>query len=154
MNPRPRWVAQTEETIDDHTAPPPGGRKYATRGGDGGRDERASLRHEQQEEMSQSWFGFGQITDAQFKGGIVGLVIGAVVGALLLMPLGFIGWSGLALGWRLAIAALCGALGGSAAAAVYLGGRQPELEGETRDADDRPSIGTSLRDPGTDARGR
>jgi hypothetical protein len=153
MNPRPRWVAQTEESIDDHTAPVPGGRKYAPEG-KGGPDDRASLRHEQQEEMSQSWFGFGQITDAQFKGGIVGLVIGAVVGALILIPLGFIGWGGLALGWRLAIAALCGALGGAAAAAVYLGGRGPELEGETTDADERPSIGTSLRDPGTNARGR
>jgi hypothetical protein len=153
MNPRPRWVAQTEESIDDHTAPVSGGRKYAPEG-KGGPDDRASLRHEQQEEMSQSWFGFGQITDAQFKGGIVGLVIGAVVGALILIPLGFIGWGGLALGWRLAIAALCGALGGAAAAAVYLGGRGPELEGETTDADERPSIGTSLRDPGTNARGR
>ena len=153
MNPRPRWVAQTEESIDDHTAPVPGGRKYAPEG-KGGPDDRARLRHEQQEEMSQSWFGFGQITDAQFKGGMVGLVIGAVVGALILIPLGFIGWGGLALGWRLAIAALCGALGGAAAAAVYLGGRGPELEGETTDADERPSIGTSLRDPGTDARGR
>lgn len=153
MNPRPRWVAQTEESIDDHTAPEPGGRKYAPEG-KGGPDDRARLRHEQQEEMSQSWFGFGQITDAQFKGGMVGLVIGAVVGALILIPLGFIGWGGLALGWRLAIAALCGALGGAAAAAVYLGGRGPELEGETTDADERPSIGTSLRDPGTDARGR
>jgi hypothetical protein len=81
-------------------------------------------------------------------------VICAVVGALILIPLGFIGWGGLALGWRLAIAALCGALGGAAAAAVYLGGRGPELEGETTDADERPSIGTSLRDPGTNARGR
>jgi hypothetical protein len=152
MNPRPRWVAQTEETVDERTAPPPGGRKYAPEGD--GPGDRASLRHEQQEEMSQSWFGFGQITDAQFKGGIVGLAIGAVVGALILLPLGFIGWGGLALGWRLAVAALCGALGGSAAAAVYLGGRGPELEGETKDADDRPSIGTTLRDPGTDARGR
>ncbi|HEX6425649.1 MAG TPA: hypothetical protein VFZ79_19325 [Acidimicrobiales bacterium] len=152
MNPRPRWVTHSEETVDEHTAPPSGGRKYAPEGD--GPGDRASLRHEQQEEMSQSWFGFGQITDAQFKGGIVGLAIGAVVGALILLPLGFIGWGGLALGWRLAIAALCGALGGSAAAAVYLGGRGPELEGETKDADDRPSIGTTLRDPGTDARGR
>jgi hypothetical protein len=37
---------------------------------------------------------------------------------------------------------------------MYLGGREPELEGETLDADDRPSIGTTLRDPHTDARGR
>jgi hypothetical protein len=35
-----------------------------------------------------------------------------------------------------------------------MGGRQPELEGETVDADGRPSVGTTLRDPGTDARGR
>jgi hypothetical protein len=35
-----------------------------------------------------------------------------------------------------------------------MGGREPELEGETLDADGRPSIGTTLRDPHTDPRGR
>ncbi|HEX6421008.1 MAG TPA: hypothetical protein VFZ77_21070 [Acidimicrobiales bacterium] len=153
MRRRRHWAAEAEETIDEHTAPPPGGRKYVPPEAAGATD-RATLRHEQREEMARSWFGFGQITDAQFKGAAAGMVVGAVAGALLLLPLGFIGWGGLALGWRLAIAALCGALGGSAAFAIYLGGRQPELEGETQDADARPSVGTTLRDPGTDARGR
>jgi hypothetical protein len=52
------------------------------------------------------------------------------------------------------IAAMCGALAGSTALAVYLGGREPELEGEVQDVDDRPSIGTTPRDPRTDRRGR
>ena len=56
--------------------------------------------------------------------------------------------------WRLGIAALCGALAGSTALALYMGGREPELEGEMQDADRRPSIGTTLRDPSTDERGR
>jgi hypothetical protein len=43
---------------------------------------------------------------------------------------------------------------GGVGGALYLAGPEPELEGETLDADDRPSIGTTLRDPHTDARGR
>jgi hypothetical protein len=150
---RPKWLNQAEEAIDEQTAPPPGERKYSG-GGHAHTDQRRVLRHEQQEETTQAWYGLGLLTDAQLKGGLVGIVLGALVGAVLFLPVGLIEWGDLGLGWRLGIAALCGALAGATACAVYLGGREPELEGETRDVDDRPSIGTTLRDPHTDARGR
>jgi hypothetical protein len=139
--------------IDEHTAPEPGDRKYAA-GPDAHTTDRDVLRHEQQEEVAQSWLGLGFLTDAQFKGGLVGTVVGGLIGAVLFLPLGFIGWGDLALGWRLAVAAMCGALAGSVGLAIYMGGREPELEGEMQDVDQRPSDGTSLRDPHSDERGR
>ncbi len=153
MTRRPRFVRRSEDVIDEHTEPPAGDRKYV-HGPSAGSTDPEVLRREQQDEAAQSWAGFGAITDAQFKGGVVGIAAGTVAGALLFLPLGLIGWGGLAIGWRLAIAALCGALAGTTAMALYLGGRRPELEGETQDADDRPSVGTTPRDPRTDARGR
>jgi hypothetical protein len=153
MTRRPKWLARAEDTIDEHTAPAPGERKYAT-GPTARSADRGALRREQQDEVAESWFGVGFLTDAQVKGGVAGIVLGAVVGAVLFLPLGFISWGGLALGWRLAVAALCGALAGSTACAVYLGGREPELEGEMQDLDGSPSSSTTLHDPGTDARGR
>lgn len=153
MTRRSRIVNRTEQALDDRTAPQPGDRKYVT-GAEAGSTDREVLRHEQQDEVAQSWFGLGLVTDAQLKGSVFGTVLGGLVGALLFLPLGFIGWGGLGLGWRLGIAALCGALAGSTALALYLGGRAPELEGEMQDVDRRPSIGTTLRDPHTDDRGR
>lgn len=153
MTERPNWVAKSEETVDEHTAPGDGERKYA-HGADAHTKDPDVLRHEQQEEIAQSWSGFGLVTDGQAKGGLVGIVIGAVVGAVLFLPLALIEWGDLGIGWRLGAAALCGALAGSTALAVYMGGRRPELEGETQDVDDGPSIGTTLRDPHSDDRGR
>ena len=117
-------------------------------------DRRTALRREQHDEVAESWFGLGVMTDGQFRGGLAGLGIGAVVGALVFLPLGLFSWAGIGLGWRLAIAALCGAIGGATALAVYLGGGEPELEGEMQDVDGRPSIGTTCRDPHADAHGR
>ena len=153
MTRRPKWIDRAEGTIDEHTAPPEGERKYAT-GPAAQSADPAALRREQQDEVAESWFGTGFLTDAQLKGGVVGIVIGAIVGALLFLPLGFISWGDVALGWRLAAAALCGALAGSTAMAVYMGGREPELEGEMRDRDGSPSSSTTMHDPGTDPRGR
>lgn len=150
---RSTWVERTEDAIDDRTAPAPGDRKYAT-GPSAATADRDVLRQEQQDEVAQSWLGLGALTDAQFKGGLAGTLVGGVIGALLFLPLGLIEWAGLGLGWRMLIAAVCGALAGGTAPAVYLGGREPELEGEKRDVDDRPSIGTTPRDPRTDRRGR
>ncbi len=148
-------MERAQEVIDDHTAPPPGERKHAA-GPGAHSDDRSALRREQQEEAAQAWAGpgFGAMTDAQVKGLVLGAIVGGLCGALLFLPLGVIGWGDISLPWRLGVAALCGALAGGVAGAVYLGGREPELEGETRDVDDRPSIGTTLRDPHTDARGR
>jgi hypothetical protein len=58
------------------------------------------------------------------------------------------------LAWRLLIVLLVGAVAGSTVGVVYLGGRMPELENETMDADGRPGIGTTGRDPDHDHRGR
>lgn len=55
---RPQWVARTEEAIDEHTAPAPGERKYAT-GDEAHTVDREVLRHEQQEEIAHSWYGLG-----------------------------------------------------------------------------------------------
>jgi hypothetical protein len=153
MTHRPEFIDETERRVDQRTAPRPGERKYAT-GARARTTRRDALRAEQQDEIAHSWFGLGFLTDGQLRGGLAGTVVGGLIGALLLLPLGFFAWGGLALGWRLAVAALCGALAGATAMAVYLGGREPELEGEMRDLDDRPSIGTTMRDPHTDARGR
>jgi hypothetical protein len=152
---RPGWVQRTEEVIDDHTAPPTGERKYAA-GTRARTTDRDALRREQQDEAAQAWAGpgMGAMTNAQVKGLVLGAILGGLCGALLFLPLGLIGWGDISLPWRLGLAALCGAFAGGVGGAVYLGGREPELEGETQDVDDRPSIGTTLRDPHTDARGR
>lgn len=150
---RPDWVGKTEETIDEHTAPAPGERKYA-RGDEAHTRNRRVLRHEQQDEMAQSWYGLGFLTDAQFKGALIGALVGGVLGAVIILPFGAFGWDGTSLAWRLGIAALSGALAGATGVALYLGGREPELEGETQDVDEGPSVGTTMRDPNTDERGR
>ena len=148
-------MQRTEEAIDDHTAPPPGERKYAA-GPQAHTADRRALRHEQQDEAAQAWAGpgFGAMTNAQVKGLVLGAILGGLCGALLFLPLGVIGWGDFSLPWRLGLAALCGAFAGGVGGALYLGGREPELEGETRDVDGRPSVGTTLRDPHTDDRGR
>jgi hypothetical protein len=147
--------ARVEEAVDEHTAPAPGDRKYVT-GADAQVPDRGVLRREQQDEAAESWAGpgLGPMTDAQTKGLVVGSLVGGLVGAIIFLPLGLISWGGLEIGWRLAVAALAGALAGGTGMALYLGGRQPELEGEARDVGDRPSIGTAPRDPHTDERGR
>jgi hypothetical protein len=148
-------VQRTEAAIDDHTASPPGERKYAA-GPRAHTGDRRALRREQQDEAAQAWAGpgFATMTDAQVKGLVLGAILGGLCGALLFLPLGMIGWGDISLPWRLGLAALCGAFAGGVGGALYLGGRQPELEGETRDVDGRPSVGTTLRDPHTDDRGR
>src|SRR5918997_2155196 len=122
MTRRPKWIARAEETIDDRTAPPAGERMYAT-GRAAHTAEREALRREQQDEVAESWFGTGFMTDAQLKGVVFGSILGGIVGALLFLPLGFIGWGGPALGWRVAIAPVCGGPGRPAPRARLPGGR-------------------------------
>lgn len=102
--------------------------------------DRRELRHEQVEEAARSWPGLGSITDAQMKGSLVGIVAGAVIGAIVFLPLAFIPWGGTAVVWRVLLAALCGAVAGAVALAVYLGGREPEREGEAVDTEGTPGI--------------
>ncbi len=118
-------------------------------------DERAALRAQQQEEAAHIVAGPGApaMTSAQARGAVVGMVVGGLIGAVLFLPLAFIPVVD-AVAVRLLLAALVGAMAGATAGGIYMGGREPELEGETVDADGRPSVGTTLRDPGTDARGR
>jgi hypothetical protein len=142
-------VKRAEEALDERTAPGPGQRKYA----DGA--DRSTLREEQRDEAAESWVGPGvpAMTDAQAKGFALGAVVGGLIGVLVFLPLAFVPFMD-PVGWRILLVALVGALAGGTAGALYMGGREPELEGETLDADGRPSIGTTLRDPHTDARGR
>jgi hypothetical protein len=114
--------------------------------------DRDVLRREQVDEMAGAWPAFGAVTHAQRTGGLLGTLAGAVIGALLFVWFGLIDWGG-PLVWRLAVAALCGAVAGATALGVYLGGREPELEGETQDADDPRPAHTPLH-PGIDRRGR
>lgn len=125
--------------------------------GNGNGDRRVGdLESDQAREASQAWAGPGvpSSTDGQAKGLVVGSLIGGAIGLALLLPLAFIPIGGLSLAGRLLLCAITGALAGGTAGAMYLGGRVPELQGETKDADGRPSVGSTPRDPGTDSRGR
>jgi hypothetical protein len=122
-------------------------------------DERAdvdALEAEQRRESGEAWAGPGvpASTDGQWKGLIIGSLVGGAIGLLVLLPLAFIPIGGLSLVGRLLICGIAGALAGGTAGAMYLGGRMPELQGETVDADGRPSVGSTPRDPRSDDRGR
>lgn len=153
MRRKPHLVEEVEEEIDRHTVPSrPGDRKYASRQAG---DRVPDLRDEQEDEVAQGPGASGafHMTTGQWKGMVLGGALGAVIGAVLLLPLALIPFLD-PVAARVGLVTLCGALAGAAAGGVYWGGRAPELEGETMDADGRPSDGTTLRDPGTDERGR
>jgi hypothetical protein len=145
---KPEIVERAEDAIDEHTEPR-SERKYAT-----GAD-RAALRREQQDEAAESWVGPGvpAMTDGQWRGLVVGSLVGGIIGAVVFLPLALVPFMDPA-GLRVLLVVVAGALAGGTAGALYAGGREPELEGEAVDADGRPSVGTTPRDPGTDTRGR
>jgi len=149
---KPKIVDEVEHRVDEKTEPPHG-QKYAHHDGP---LSGAELEQQQYDEMQGAWAGPGMpaMTDAQWKGGLLGSLVGGAIGALLFLPFAFIHMGSLGVGWRILVVAVIGALAGGTAGALYLGGRQPELEGEVMDADGRPADGTSLRDPHTDRRGR
>lgn len=109
----------------------------------------------QEAELGESWplVGTGIMTDGMWKGFLFGSVVGGLIGAVVLVPVAFFVAQDLALWIRLVLFGVIGALAGGTAGAMYFGGRVPELEGEVVDGDERPSAGTTLRDPHTDARG-
>ena len=137
---KPEIVGRAEEAIDEHTEPQ-GERKYASgssreecvaraagRGGPGpGRPGRA--RHD-------GWAGW--------RGLLAGSLIGGALGALLFLPLALIDFMDPT--WlRILLVLVAGVLAGGTAGALYAGGTEPELEGETVDADGRPSVGSTPR---------
>jgi hypothetical protein len=148
-----RVVDRAEDLLDEHTRPEHP-RKYATS------DEPATvadLRDEQYRETERQWQAPGPIpvmTEAQGHGFWMGGIGGGLVGAALFWPVGFIGWGTVALGWRILVCAIIGAMAGAVIGAVYFAGRLPELEGETTGAHNQAEDGTTLADPGTDERGR
>jgi hypothetical protein len=143
---------RVEEKLDEATARD--GAKYGSVEGQDG--QVGALESEQRAEADQAWAGPGvpSSTDGQAKGLVVGSLVGGAIGLVLLLPLAFISIGGLSLTGRLILCAITGALMGGTAGAMYAGGRVPELQGETMDADGRPSVGTSMRDPRSDSRGR
>ena len=158
---RPRIVQRAEAEIDRRTAPDHAGRrKHAARSTGHNpppdpNDEVAALREEQSAENAESLHRGGpeHMTSGQWRGMVLGGLVGAVIGALLALPLALVPFMDPA--WaRMLLVGLCGALAGAAASGVYWAGRLPELEGETLDVEGRPSSGSTLRDPGTDERGR
>lgn len=75
-------------------------------------------------------------TDSQRTGLAGGAFLGAIVGAVVLVPFGFIDWGASVDTWvRFATAAVIGAIAGAAAGAVYWGGRLPELTGDSPGTD-------------------
>jgi hypothetical protein len=83
-------------------------------------------------EMDELWAGpeIGVMTRAQAKGLVIGSVIGGLIGAVLLQPLALIHigtWGPLS---RVLVVGIVGAIAGATAGALYMGGREPEIEGE------------------------
>ena len=120
-----------------------------------GADTRERGAAQQEAEMTESkpLVGTGIMTSGMWKGFLFGSLVGGLIGAALFAPLSFFLLEDTSLWVRLLLFGACGALGGATAGALYFGGRVPELEGELVDADHRPSAGTTMRDPHTDARG-
>lgn len=143
-----------EQAVDWDTSAPRDRPKYAERSD--AASDRDALEGEQRREADEAWAGPGvpASTDAQGKGLLIGSLVGGAIGLVLFVPLAFISIGGLSLTGRLILCAAVGALMGGTVGALYMGGRQPELEGEAVDADGRPSVGTTPRDPDTDERGR
>jgi hypothetical protein len=148
-----RIIERAEHGLDERTTPDHP-RKYAD--SDAPATE-ADLRNEQYletEHQAQLPGPIGVLTEAQGHGFWYGGIIGGLVGAVLFWPVGFVSWGGVALGWRLLTMAILGGMAGAVIGAVYFAGRLPELEGEMTGAHNQPADGTTLRDPGTDERGR
>lgn len=92
--------------------------------------EAAELRRQQQDEAAGVWAT--ALTRGQARGAVVGGLVGGVIGAVLFLPLAAVPvdapvWA------RIVVVMLLGFAAGAAAGAVYLGGREPEIEGETDD---------------------
>ncbi|HSH22653.1 MAG TPA: YrzE family protein [Acidimicrobiales bacterium] len=141
---KPQPLQQAHD-LADRVSPSNEGPKYADRPNQRGDTE--ALETEQRREADDSWAGpaVGAATDAQFKGLLIGSIVGGAIGLVLFLPLALIDL-GLPPAGRVLLVAIVGALVGGTAGALYMGGRMPELEGETVDADGQPSRGSTARD--------
>lgn len=151
---KPQVVRDVQDRVDRATGAPHQQQKYAE-----GNDEQGAgdaLDDQQRQEAGQSWAGPGvpTATDAQWKGLLIGSLVGGAIGLVLFLPLALIRLGALSTIGRVLLVGIVGAFCGGTAGALYMGGRLPELEGETVDADGRPSRGTPSRDPSSDDRGR
>mgnify|MGYP003116584267 CR=1 FL=1 len=97
-------------------------------------DTRVALANEQRSEADQSIPSLGVITPSQARGAVVHAVLWGLAGAVLGVLVALIPIAGLDFGLRIGLFAIIGFLGGSSAGALFGGGRQPELEGDVRDA--------------------
>lgn len=145
-------VNRLEKALDRRTAPRPGDRKYGRRGSP---HDAATLRAEQTAEGAEPLSKGGPLpmTSGQWKGTVLGGLIGGLIGVVVTLPVALIPFLDSVV-VRIVVVVIIGLLAGATAGAVYFGGRMPELEGETIDVDGDPSVGSSLRDPDTDPRGR
>lgn len=139
MSDKPPFVEKAEADLDRHLAASPDGNTVA--------DQQAETHHTVAEA------GPVQMTQGQWQGMVFGGLAGAVLGAVIALPFAAIPFME-SVTARIVLLLIVGALAGAAAGGVYGGGRAPELKGEVTDADGRPSVGTTPRDPDTDARGR
>jgi hypothetical protein len=158
---KPDALRRAEGAVDRATGSPHDRPRYVEPGegegtGGGGGDGVQANEREQRREAGATLPqpGVPTSTGAQGRGLLIGSLVGGAIGLVLLLPLGFIPLGGLSLTGRLILCGIVGALAGGTAGAMYLGGRLPELEGETVDADGRPSVGSTPRDPRTDEHGR
>ena len=151
---KPPAVREAKDRVDRATGAPHQRPKYSENGDERG-EEVAALEREQRRETGESWAGPGMpaATDAQWKGLLIGSLVGGAIGLVLFLPLALIDF-GLTTVGRLLLVGVTGALFGGTAGALFMGGRLPELEGETRDEDGTPSDGTSLRDSSSNESGR
>jgi len=100
------------------------------------KDVVAALQLEQQRDTDDVAGGFsvGVVSGSQVRGAVfwggIGLVVGAAIGALI----GLIPMADLSVGSRVLIWAIVGAFVGATPGFVFGGGRQPEIEGDMRDA--------------------
>jgi hypothetical protein len=99
---------------------------------DEGRDEVVAMRAEMREEIEHTVIGPGPVgpaTKEMTKGLRLSFPVGIIIGALLVLPFGFIPFGGLSLYVRLIIAVVVGAVAGLSVALVLgggLGAKDPE----------------------------
>jgi hypothetical protein len=141
-------IDAAEDWIDDHTQPEGGGPKYLEAEGD--EPTVAELREEQRREAAS--MHLYNHTEAQARGGVVGSIVFGAIGLVVGIVIGLVFFDGDSPA-RFVVPA-CIAVFAGWVGVVYWGGRTPELENETMTIYGEPEDGTTLRDPGSDERGR